>query len=67
MTWVLIVGSVWLVLAVLTAVVIGRAVHLADERRPRPLDYRPIARAGARFRPTPDGPTAGRRPNPRRG
>ncbi len=32
MTWVLVIGAGWLLLAVLTAVVIGRSVRLADAR-----------------------------------
>jgi hypothetical protein len=67
MTWVLIVGSVWVLLAVLTAVVVGRAVRIADERRPRPFENSRVAvRVGARNRSAPDGPTPGRRPGPRR-
>ena len=32
MSWVLVIGVVWLVLAVLLALLIGRSVHLADLR-----------------------------------
>ena len=32
MTWVLVAGAAWLVIALLSAILIGRSIHLADSR-----------------------------------
>jgi hypothetical protein len=37
MTWVLLLGTVWIVLAVVAALVIGRMISLADRRETAPL------------------------------
>ena len=39
MTWLLLVGAVWMALAVLVGWLVGRSIRLADRRQPRQAPF----------------------------
>ncbi len=70
MKWALIIAITWLAISVVAALLIARALRLADQRRPRPprgaRDNFVIDPDGP-FRPAPGRPPAARKPAGRDG